>query len=289
MRVWGRTHTSFVREQTTCNTVTDSQLYGSTYCTTEHGSRFECVNEDVSNSAWQIADVHNDNYDTTNEVESSHDRNDFFSYRSDGTDTAQEDEECQNSNDHTDDQWVNTECGRERITDGVSLNHVTDEAQSQNDEYGEQSSQDFTEGAFESSTDVVNWTADYRTIVANRFIFLCEGCFYEVGCHTEECGNPHPEDSTHTTGSDSGSSTSKVTGTYLSSDGSCQCLEGRHTVFTSFVTGQFDVTEHLFETTGEVTDLNTFCADGEPYACADKSEQQEEVPQEAIDGANNVF
>ena len=55
------------------------------------------------------------------------------------------------------------------------------------------------------------------------------------------------------------------------------------------LTGQFDVTEHLFETTGEVTDLNTFCADGEPYACADKSEQQEEVPQEAVDGANNVF
>ena len=36
-------------------------------------------------------------------------------------------------------------------------------------------------------------------------------------------------------------------------------------------------------------DLNSFGFDGEPYTCTNKSEQQEEVPQDAIDGINNVF
>ena len=177
----------------------------------------------------------------------------------------------------------------ESVTDGVGLYHVTDEAQSQNDEQCEQSCQYFTESTFVSSTDVVNRTASYSAVVANGFVFLSQRCFYKVGSHAEECGNPHPEDSTQTTSCDSGSSTSKVTGTYLSSNGSCQSLEGRHTVCTSFFAAQFDVTEYLFETFGKVTNLNCFGFDGEPYTCADKSEQQEEVPHKAIDGANNVF
>ena len=287
--MWGRTHTSFVREQTTCNTITDSQLYRSTYCTTEERFWSKCINEDGCNSTWQVADVNEDTYQTTNQIESSHDRNDLLGNGSDGAYAAQEDEECQSSNDHADDQWVDAECGVECITDGVGLYHVTDEAQSQNDEDGEQSSQYFTESTFVSCADVVNRTTGYSAVVANGFVLLSQGSFYEVGSHAEECGNPHPEDRAHTTGSDSGSSTSKVTGTYLSSDGSCQCLEGRHTVFTSFVTGQFDVAEYLFETFSKVTNLYAFGFDGEPYTCADKSKQQEEVPQEAVDGANNVF
>ena len=190
--------------------------------------------------------MHNDQNESTKDVENSHDWNEFLCNGCDTTNTTQENKASQNCYNDTYINWIDTKCAFKCSTNGVCLYHVSEETKSQCDQNCEDSSQNFTKCAFVSCADIVNRTPGNLPSIVNCLIFLCKRCFYEDGSHTEDSGYPHPEDSTRTTHYHSSCSTSQVTCTYLSSNRSCQGLEGRHTVFASLFTVQFDVTKYCF-------------------------------------------
>ena len=104
--VWGRTHTSLVREQTTSNTVFDSLGNCNAGEAADCCARIECANENLSECFWQLTDVHEDQDQGAQNVEGCHDWNNLFSNRCDTANATEENECSQNSNYNTNDQWL---------------------------------------------------------------------------------------------------------------------------------------------------------------------------------------
>ena len=278
--MWGRTHTSLVGEQTTSNTVFDSLRYCYTGKTTDSSFWIKCTDKNHSEYIWQLTDVHDDQNKGTDDVESCHDWNQLLSYRCDTSNAAQEDECCQDSYCDTNEQRVDTECALESVTNRVGLYHVAEEAQSQDNKDCKCTCQNFTQSAFVSCADVVYRSSGYFAGFVGCFKFLCQGCLYEDGSHAEDCGYPHPEDSTRTTHYHCGCSTGKVTCTYLSSNRSCQRLERGHTVFACFSAVEIDVAENGFKSTTELSKLYTAQTDGEPQTSTYQKYYQQFTGQE---------
>ena len=73
--------------------------------------------------------------------------------------------------------------------------------------------------------DVVRRTADHVAVGVFAFEGLSQHRFGKDGGHTEEGGNPQPEQGAGAARDDSSGRTRNVTGTHLSSDGGSQSLE----------------------------------------------------------------
>ena len=76
-----------------------------------------------------------------------------------------------------------------------------------------------------SLLDVVNWSTLNFAVSADYSCFLSKNCLSVDCSHTEECDNPHPEDSTGTTHEDSTAGTYDITCTNLSCNSCCKSLK----------------------------------------------------------------
>ena len=225
-----RTHTGFIGEQTTSHTETDCFLNGHTDDTTHNGLGSECAYKDRAKCRQNVAGIHENSYQRTNNVQTSHDRHDLLSHRSNALHAAQENERRNSCHHDANCQLRNAESGIECIADGVRLHHVAHEAQCQNNGNCKETGHDLAENALECSLDVIHGTAGNRAVFVYSSILLCQHGFAIDGCHTEESRDPHPEHGTGTTCNQGRCATGNVTGTDLCRNGSCQSLERTHTV-----------------------------------------------------------
>ena len=65
----------------------------------------------------------------------------------------------------------------------------------------------------------------YRAVCVNLARLLSQYCFCVVGCHTQECDEPHPEDSAWPANENCAASANNVASTNLRSNCSCDGLE----------------------------------------------------------------
>ena len=112
---------------------------------------------------------------------------------------------------------------------------------------------------------------------------LGEDCFPIDGSHTEESGNPHPEDGACAAAAQSHCASGDVAGTHLSGDGSGQCLEGTHTLVISLFTVEAEPSEQTGQAMTEPAHLNETHPHGEPDAGTEQEEQKDIVPEKVTD------
>ena len=240
MSVRCRTKTCLVVEKASCNTKLNSFLYCDTEGTAGYCSRIESAYKDHLQGIRDCRKVCNNDDQSTDEVEDSHDGNQLLSYGTDTGYAAGKDDQCKCCDHDTACQlivgnmlsheleacsYICKECRMECITDGVCLYCVTEKSQSQSDQNCEDTSQYLTEGTLVSFTDVVHRSADVASVGKLLSGSLSQNCLAEDGSHTKECGYPHPEYCTRAAGCDSRSNTGDVTGTYLTCDCSGNSLE----------------------------------------------------------------
>ena len=264
MRMWGRTHTSFVGEQAAGNAVLDCGGYRNAGEAAQSSARIERADKDLTERFREVADVHDDQNQSAQDVEDCHDWNQFLSYGRDTADAAQEDKASQNCYDDTNDHWINAEGAVERSTDRVGLYHVAEKAECQRNQDRKDNRKYFAERTFVSSADVVSRSAGYLAVFINGLVFLCQRRLNEDGGHTEDGGYPHPEDSARAAHYHRGGSTGQVTGTYLRGNRGGQCLEGGHTVLACLCTVQVDAAEYRFQRFAKLAELNAAESDGKP-------------------------
>ena len=285
-----RAHTGFVGEQAAGNTEADSFLNADADSATHDSLGSKSTHEDGLQSRQDILGIHTDGDECAANVEDGHDGNQLLSDGSDALDTAQENE-CGNScHNDTRSNLGNTESGVEGITDGVGLDHVAHEAQSQNDGNSEEASHKSAQLALEGSLNEIDGTAGDSTVFTYFLILLCQNSLTVDGGHAEEGRDPHPEHSTGTTGDQSGGAASDIAGTNLGRNGSCQCLEGAHAVLTGLLTLEADIAEDQTHTLTKLANLDKAGTDGEVDAAAQQQEKQNQilVPQNIVDRCHDV-
>ena len=99
--------------------------------------------------------------------------------------------------------------------------------------------------------------------------FLSENCLSVDRSHSEECDDPHPEDSAGTTDEDRAARTDDVTRTDLSRNSGCQCLERGNTALL-LTAAKREVTKYLLHTLTEATYLNELGSYGIEKTYTDK-------------------
>ncbi len=178
----------------------------------------------------------------------------------------------------------------EGIADGVGLNHVAHEAQSQGDGHGEEAGQEQTQLALEGGLDVVDGAAGDFPVGTGLLVLLGKDCLAVDGGHAEEGGNPHPEDGTGAAGGQSCGAAGDVAGAHLGGDGSGQCLEGAHAVLAGILTEELDIAENPAHTLAEFANLDEIGTDGEVNAAAKQQEQKHKplVPQDVVDRCHDL-
>ena len=132
---------------------------------------------------------------------------------------AQEYKGGKSSHNNTDDPGGNAGGIGERLTDGIGLDHAADEAQRNDDGYGEEAGQEFAEAALKGTLDVINRTAVDAAIRIDHTGLLRQHRFRIDGSHAEESDDPHPENRTRAADEDSAAGAYDITGTYLRGNG----------------------------------------------------------------------
>ena len=264
MRMWGRTHTSFVGEQAAGNAKLDRGGYRNAGEAAQSSTRIERADKDLTERFREVADVHDDQNQSAQDVEDCHDWNQFLSYGRDTADAAQEDKASQDSDDDTNDPGRNAERALEGRTDRVGLYHVAEQTEGDRDQNRKNNSQDLTKGALVSGADVVSRSAGYLAVFIDGLIFLCQRRLNEDGGHTEDSGYPHPEDSARAAHYHRGGCTGQVTGTYLRGNRGSQRLEGGHTVLARLSAAEVDAAEYGLQRLTELHELHAAQLDGKP-------------------------
>ena len=226
MCVWCRTHTSFIGEETSCHTFLYCKLQGCAHCTTCYCCRFKRTDNNVMECCRDCCNVCK-NYDQrTYYIKCCHDRHDQFSNFCDSLHTTCEYKQRNNCYKNTHCNLRNSECSVPWCCDWVRLNCIAHESNCKN------SCQNFSERSFKCSSYVIYRTTGYGSVITDLLELLSHNRFCEDRWHSEECADPHPEDCSRTTDCNCSCSSGDITGTNLSSNRCCKCLERRHSVFS---------------------------------------------------------
>ena len=198
----GRTHTSFVGEESSGNTVTDRFSYSNTSSTAEYGIWLKCTNDDLHKCSWNRIDIQQNNDQASNNIDTSHDRNDLLNNSSQSCSTAYEDEACQHCQNKTDGNRrdIDISCCKyfcKCSSNGIGLYHISHESKCEDNEDREEYAKHFSKSSFECSMDIVDRTSSHFPMFYS-FVFLSQGCLSIDSCHSEKSTEPHPEDGTRT-------------------------------------------------------------------------------------------
>ena len=139
----------------------------------------------------------------------------------DAVDTAENDHQRQKRQDNAHYRRVETEGHVEGAADGVALDGIVRQAESQGNQNGEEGGEP---GLLEAFQDIIGRAADER-MVAPLLEELCEGRFHEGRGRSEQGDEPHPEHGTRTADGDGGGHTGQVARTHACSDRHGESLE----------------------------------------------------------------
>ena len=218
------THTGFVGEQAAGN----AELHGfgnrQTECAAHNCLRIKCSHKDQTERIAKFSGVTSNDVGAADDVNGGHEGNDFLSHRRQTGDAAEENRTGEYGCHNTGDDQRNAESRVHGVGNRIGLHHVADATQSNDDGDREE---DGHRTPFFTHTlgDVVRRTADHVAVGVFAFEGLSQHRFGKDGGHTEEGGNPQPEQGAGAARDDSSGRTRNVTGTHLSSDGGSQSLE----------------------------------------------------------------
>ena len=239
----GRTHTGFVREDTTGNAVSHcvgERCNDRTQNTTADCPEIKGRLQNQNHTGRNILDIQDDNDQTGNDIENSHQRHHNRRYLGNRLDTADNDQQRQNRNHDSD------YCSRctEGLMDGrrnrISLCHIADTEGGDHCKECEQPAEYTAEflvlqGLFHG----IHRTAGHFSLFIHFPVFDREHTFTEFGSQSEAGRDPHPDQGTRATGNHSGRDTDDITGTDRGSQCGCQCRERRDITGSLFLTGLF--------------------------------------------------
>ena len=278
VRVRGRAHASFVREQAACHAETHGLLYSHTGHAASHRLRVERQHKDLRKRAGQGLVVHDQDHDAAQDVKRRHDGHDLFGNGGNTLHAAQKDECCDQSHHNAHGQMADAERVMERITDGVGLHHVAHEAQRQNDQYREYARQHLAERALERRADVVRRAAGDFAVDGGAVTLGQHGLGVDRR-HAEERRYPHPEQCARPAADKRRGAAGDVAGAHLGSNGGSQRLEAAHALVIGLFAAQRKAAEHAVEPLAKAAQLYAPQPDGKKHAGADQQEQQQRVPQ----------
>ena len=290
------TQTSLIGEDAALHTPRDNHKHGAD-CAAGDACGRECASKDVSEDSGQRGCGEDNDCQAGHNVDDGHAGNQLLGNRTQTLDAAEQNESSSHSQDQADNQVDGSEAAEVRVEsqdngvdggdDVAGLDGVAGAQCGQSCKDGEQDSQPLPLGA-QTLGDGVHGAADP---VANR-ITLTELNSQQdlgiLGSHTDQCGDPQPEQSAGAAQGDSCGDTSDVTG----ADGACQrsgnCLEGSHFAFCSLLLGE-DLTQGVLHSMAEAAELHTAHADGHQDAGADQQDQHDGAPDKSVDRAVNAY
>ena len=272
-----RTHTCLVGEKTSLCTLADRRFDCIAKATADDRLRNKGILEDKTEGFGNRLDVNNKNDRTEKEIQNRHKGNDLLRNRCNTLNTAKENECADQRKSKT--YRPNGDNGNSRVDracDGVRLYHSTHKAERKDQSDGEECGKDLAKAAAERLFDVVNRTAENRTVLTLDARFLREHSLGINGSHAEEGNNPHPEDRTGTADKDRAARADDVTRTNLRRNCRSQSLEGRKTALL-LAAAEGDLTENLLHTLAKAANLNEFRSDGVKKTHTDQKEDQNVV------------
>ena len=282
MRMRGRTHTGFVREETALRTLADRGLQGITEAAADDGLRLEGVAENHREGRRQILDAQHEHRKAADQEHERHHRHDLLGHGREALDIAEEDGTAEDHEGNADDPRRHTERGTDRRADRVGLHHAAEEAEREDDRHREEASEELTEVTAECGRDVVDRAAVDTAVLTDHSRLLREDRLRVDGGHAEEGDDPHPEDRTRAAGEDRTTRADDVAGADLCRDGGREGLEGGHAGGV-LLTGETQLTEGLLHPIAEVADLDEAGPDGVPETHAEKQDHENIVGQIGID------
>ena len=288
----GRAQTGLIGEDAAANALDESSLDAHTGQTTGNGSGIESTLDNGNKCSGNSSDIDDDNHQSSDDVDNSHHGNQQSADISQTLDTAQQDDAADNraddGNHPGDDQLLRTgggdklrNSGIDGRSNGIDLGHVTDTEGRQCAEHCKDSAQPLPALA-QTVLDVVHGAADPVASLVALTILDGQSNLSVLGTHTQQSGDPHPEDSTGTADGDSAGNAGDVTGT----DGCCQSgthgLEGRNGAFLLF--GLFEcLTQGILHNVDEVGELGEAAAYRQVDTDTQDQDHHGKTPDDAID------
>jgi len=213
-----RAEAGLVREYASCHTFFDD---GREYVTGNTAGKClgsEAILEDKSECGTDVLNVHTDADESHNDEEQTHKRHESRGDLGDTLDAAEDDDGNESGYADTDDQLSRLIVLSDRVCDrcgdlvGLCAGH-TDGGNS-----GKEGGNVCEPSPLESVVDVVEGTALVGAVVRLLSEVNAEYVFRVVGDHSEECGDPHPENRAGAAGNDSRRNTDDVSGSDCSRD-----------------------------------------------------------------------
>ena len=276
----------------------------------QHGRRGEGELEDGDEHGADLLDVDAEDDERADDVGHGHEGHHDLGHPSDALKTADDDEGADDEQTDTDDEVDDIDLGIRDIAEGcvleeggvhiqndlVDLGHVTDAEGGQNGEAAEEDGQHLGHGAepllsvalAQTVAKVVHGTARPLAVLVAAAVVDAQKVFREVGHHTEEGGDPHPEHGTGATRHDGGGHARDVARTDGGGQGGAEGLE----LGNGFTVGLLGGVAVFLENTGDgvlppvadVADLEHLGAHGQKDTRTDEQDESGQTPDRAVDG-----
>ena len=272
-----RTHTSLIREQTACHTITNRFLYGDTDQPAGRSGRVECADKDQLERMAKISDVPKDDDKRGDDIEDRHDRDHLLGNRSNPLNPAEEDKRRRHCNHCADHQFVPSKSGFKRGADRVGLHHVAHKSKRKDDEHRERRGKHLTKSPLEGFLNIVNRAAGDMAVYVG-LVFLGQGCLSIDRRHSKKCRKPHPEDRARSARNDCTRRTRDIPGADLCRNRCRQRLERTHPLLVSLCAKQLNISKYCLKRSGEPANLHKIQPDGEIDSGAAEQKRKNDVP-----------
>ena len=226
--------------------------------------------------------MHYDKNQSTYDINACHKRNNLFQYSSQSFCSTEENEGSNSSYKYADSYAWNIDIHYDKHflkcrTDRVGLHHISHETEGKRNKNSKGNCHHFSQCSLECGFNIVNRSAGYLSVLF-LFIGLRKNGLSVDGSHSEECGNPHPENGSGSATYDSGCRSGKVTCTNLCRNRCCDSLERRHLSCIMLFPVQIEMSENQFEALAKTTQLNKLQTESVINTCSTQKEDEQKSP-----------
>ena len=226
--------------------------------------------------------MHYDKNQGTYDINACHNRNNLFQYSSQSFCSTEENEGSNSSYKYADSYaWnIDIHYGKHFLkcrTDRVGLHHISHETEGKRNKNSKGNCHHFSQCSLECGFNIVNRSAGYLSVLF-LFIGLCKNSLTVDSSHSEECGNPHPENSSRTAAYDSGCRSGKVSCTNLCCNRRCNSLERRHLSGIMLFTIQTEMSEHQLKALSKTAQLDKLQPKCVINSCSAQKEDEQKAP-----------
>ena len=291
----GGAQTGLVGEHAAGKAVLHRQHDGVAENAAADGPKAESVAEDGAEGRRKLGNAHDDQDDTSQNVENSHKGNQVGGHLADTLNTAQNDDGDQNGKDDTDDQadrfdllGIRNACQtHDGAGDLAGLGNVADAEGGQTAQDGEDDRQPLPVLA-QAVFNVVHGAALVDAVLIRIAELHGQGDLGVLGAHAEEGGYPHPEHSARAAHKDRAGNAGDVAGAHGAGQGGGHRLEGGQVAAVILVLLLEQGSDGVFHDVAEFAHLNAAGTHRQEDTGADQEHQHDGAPGKAVDGAVDI-